>query len=262
MGWPDDGVAAFFLVCFFIGLLFTVISFFLGVGHSPGGAHAGHGGGHHDGLHLGHLPLSGSGHHMHVEAGHAGGGPGHAGAAASHGVTLGHGAAAAEASAAKVAVSSAGDAPSPLNLSTVMAFLTWFGGAGYILRSYYGAWLLVALAVGGLAGLVGAALVFTFLRRVLYASQRVLDPNDYYLPGTLARVTSAIRAGGIGEIIFTKDQTRQVAGARSVDGQPVPRGADVVIMRYVRGLAYVQRWDELMGADEAQPDTPSTLDGH
>jgi len=226
MVWPTDELAAFFLVCFFVGLLFTVGSFLLGLGHSADGL--GHG--HHVGD--GHFHLGGHGH---------AGAAGHAGHAGDHGAQQG--------------------GPSVFNLSTLMAFLTWFGGAGYILRTYYGAWLLVALGVATVAGLVGGALVFLFLSRVLYASERVLDPRDYFLPGTLARVTSSIRAAGIGEILYTKGDTRQVAGARSVDNSAIERGAEVVIMRYERGLAYVQRWDDLMREEEeeqARPDQPST----
>jgi membrane protein implicated in regulation of membrane protease activity len=226
MGWPDDGVAAFFLICFFIGLLFTVISFFLGLGHDVAGVAVGADGLDHDGaIHLSHAqPAVGEGPPEQAMAHHG--------------------------------------SPSPLNLSTIMAFLTWFGGAGYILRSYYGAWLWLAVVVGSAAGLAGATIVFAFLSRVLYASQRVLDPNDYRLPGTLARVSSPIRAGGTGEIIFTKDQTRQVAGARSVDGEAITRGTDVVIMRYERGLAYVQRWDDLMRGEGEQPGEPATPASH
>ena len=139
-----------------------------------------------------------------------------------------------------------------------MAFLTWFGGAGYILRVYYGAWLPLAVALAVLIGVAGAAIVFAFLSRVLYASQTVLDPKDYYLPGTLARVSSPIRAGGTGEVIYSKGGTRQVAGARSLDGREIGRDNEVVIMRYERGLAYVQRWDDLMREEEGRPSEPST----
>lgn len=246
MGWPNDGVAAFFLICFFVGLLFTVGSFFLGLGHDGVGAHAGAGHGV-------------AGGHVHLGGGEAAGHVGHAGVATgpSAGVN-GHGA-----GDARVQLNQG--APSVFNLSTTMAFLTWFGGAGYILRIYYGAALPLALGVAGLAGVVGAALVFAFLSRVLYASQWVLDPNDYHLPGTLARITSPIRAGGTGEIVYVKGDTRQVAGARGVDGGALERGAEVVIMRYERGIAYVQRWDDLMRSEEQhseeQPEEPSTPAG-
>jgi membrane protein implicated in regulation of membrane protease activity len=235
MDWPNDGVAAFFLVCFFVGLLFTVGSFFLNMGHGAFHAHDGH-----------------FDHDLHT---HFGGGQ--AGHDDAPGATAGGPASGGHDGTVKSQLQQSG--PSFFNLSSAMAFLTWFGGAGYILRIYYGAWLPVAVGIAFLAGVIGAALVFFFLSRVLFASQRVLDPRDYYLPGTLARVTSPIRAGGTGEVVYTKGDTRQVSGARSLDGREIERGAEVVIMRYERGLAYVQRWDDLMREEEEErPSEPST----
>jgi membrane protein implicated in regulation of membrane protease activity len=243
MGWPNDGVAAFFLVCFFIGLIFTVMSFLLGLGHGTVGE-AAHG--HFDGGH-GHF---GGGHahgggHIHVGGAEMHAGHAHAGGAGVHAA----GDQAGTGSAVKAQLQHGG--PSFFNLSTLMAFLTWFGGAGYILQTYYTAGAVAALLLASLAGLAGAALVFAFLSRILYASERVLDPRDYYLPGTLARVTSPIRAGGVGEIVYSKGETRQVAGARSVDGSAIERETEVVIMRYERGLAYVQPWDDLMREEQS-----------
>ena len=251
MEWPSDGLAAFFLVCFFVGLLFTVASFFLGLGHGADGVHAG-GGGHHGHLHIDHLHLHGGGHHVHLDGSPAG--VAHAGAPAGavsggfHG--SGHGPAEGGAAPRAPAPAHADGGPSPLNLSTIMAFLTWFGGVGFMLRTYYGAWFLVALAVAGVAGFAGAAIVFAFLSRVLFASQSILNPEDYRLPGTLARVTAAIRPGGTGEIVYTKGETRQVSGARSLDGGAIARDTEVVIMRYEGGLAYVQSWEELFREGE------------
>jgi hypothetical protein len=233
MEWPSDGLAAFFLVCFFVGLLFTVASFFLGLGHEAGDF--GHADGHGDGLHFDHG-------HFHLGGGHAA--PAETTAPDTHTHGGEHG------------TVQAHSGPSPFSVSTVMAFLTWFGGVGFILRTYYEAWFLTALLVAVLAGLIGAALVFTFLARVLYASQRIMKPSDYRLPGTIARVTSAIRPEGTGEIVYSKGDTRQVSGARSVDGRPIPRDTEVVIMRYERGLAYVQPWEDLLreqqGAEESR----------
>jgi membrane protein implicated in regulation of membrane protease activity len=226
MEWPSDILAGIFLVCFFVGLLFTVISFFMDLGHDVAGLDVSHG----DGVeHSGHAPLSG------------------------------HGGAADQAGDGTTAKTPGQAGPSPVNLSTIMAFVTWFGGVGFILRSYLGAALLVALLAAIVAGLIGGMAVFIFLSRVLFANQRVLNQRDYELPGTLARVSSPIRAGGTGEIIYTKDGTRQVAGARGVGDAAIERGADVVIMRYERGMAYVQPWDELMRSDEpaeAPPPSP------
>ena len=49
-----------------------------------------------------------------------------------------------------------------------------------------------------------------------------------------------IRAGGTGELIYSQEGTRRVAGARSEDGAAIPKGAEVVVTRYEKGIAYVR----------------------
>ena len=142
-------------------------------------------------------------------------------------------------------------APSPYNFATVTAFLAWFGGAGYLLTRYGDLWppigLLLAIAVGG----AGASLVFWFMAKVLWSPHENLDPDDYELVGLLGVVSSPIRAGGTGEILFRQAGSRRAAGARSEDGQAIEKGVEVVITRYEKGLVYVRTWAEL-AADEAR----------
>ncbi len=130
--------------------------------------------------------------------------------------------------------------PSPLNFTTGLVFLTWFGAAGYVLRRFYDAAAAISLLAAVSAGLVGAALVYLFLAKVLWRGQTVLDPADYAVEGSPARISSPIRAGGTGEVVYTLDQKQLVAGARSVDGTPLPLGAEVEIVRYEQGVAYVR----------------------
>ena len=40
---------------------------------------------------------------------------------------------------------------------------------------------------------------------------------------------------------------RRSAGARSDDGSLLEKGAEVVISRYEKGMAYVRKWDEFTG---------------
>lgn len=232
MNWPTDTLTGVYLFLFAFGLLFSLLTFFLGsiAGHIhlPGGLHLGP---HNHAAHIGHI-----GHHGHGgEAGH-----GHAGHAGhGHGAHGPHG--------AHDTGQQHFDAPSPFNLSTLMIFLTWFGATGYVLRTYYGslaAWSLLA-ATG--CGLVGAGIVYLFLARVLWRGQTQLDDANYLIEGTLARVTSSIRAGGTGEIVYTLDGKRRVDGARNVEGTPIPAGADVAILRYEGGLAYVAPLDWARG---------------
>jgi hypothetical protein len=63
----------------------------------------------------------------------------------------------------------------------------------------------------------------------------------------LGKVNVTIRPGGTGEIVFSQGGTRHAAGARSEDGKAFPKGTEVVITRYERGIAYVRSWEEMAG---------------
>ncbi len=220
-----DALAAFYLICFVVGFLFVFVSLFLGLAHDtlhlPGLSHG-------DG---GHGALDGLNHGTAGDAGFADGD----GAGASTGDP-------AAADHAAPTAHHAGHQVSPLNLSTVMAFLTWFGGAGYILRVYAGLWGLASVVAASLVGLAGGAIIFYFLARVLLPGQRILDPADYRMEGTVAEVTIPIKPGEVGEIIYRKGGSRHSEGARSVNGGAIEHGTEVVIVRYERGIAYVEPW--------------------
>ncbi|OLB62110.1 MAG: hypothetical protein AUI11_06840 [Acidobacteria bacterium 13_2_20CM_2_66_4] len=194
-----------YLVCFLLGFLLSAASWLLGVAGLHPHIHA-HGGPH------GHV-------HVHADAPHAGGGHSHA--------------------------TSAATAPSTINFSTLMAFLAWFGGAGYLLTRYTELWPIASLLVASGVGLVGSAIVFLVMAKVLWSAAENLDPDDYDVVGLLGTVSSPIRPGGTGEILFQQAGARRVAGARSEDGVAIEKGVEVVITRYENGLAYVRTWEEL-----------------
>lgn len=136
---------------------------------------------------------------------------------------------------------------SPLNAGSLMAFLAWFGGVGYLLARG-GTWPhLAVLFAAAAAGITGAFLVFVFVAKVLLARERPLDAADFHMEGVLGRVTVAIRPGGTGEVLYSQGGTRRSAGARSESGEAIPRGAEVVVTRYDKGIAYVRLWEELAG---------------
>lgn len=137
-----------------------------------------------------------------------------------------------------------------LNFGTVTAFLAWFGGTGYLLEHYYSVWFLAAFGVATLSGLGGAAVVGWFLLKFLASKDENLDPADYDMIGVLGKLSIPIRKGGTGEIIFSQEGVRRVAGARSDDGIAIAKGAEVVVTRYEKGIAYVRRWEDLTGAPE------------
>jgi membrane protein implicated in regulation of membrane protease activity len=186
-------LADFYLICFLVGVVLSVLSVFGGSAR----------------LHLPHVHI----HfvpHVHMPAGGA------------HSRGLG-----------------------PINFGTIAAFLAWFGGTGYLLARYYRTWFLFGLALAGLSGLAAAAAVFFFVAKVLIRTDEVLDPADYEMIGVLGKVNSSIRPSGTGEIIFSQAGARRSAPARSENERVIPKGAEVVVTRYERGIAYVRPWDEL-----------------
>ena len=136
-----------------------------------------------------------------------------------------------------------------LNFGTITAFLAWFGGTGYLLERYYSVWFVAALGIAILSGLGGAAIVFWFLAK-LASGEEALDPADYDMIGVLGKLSIPIREGGTGEIVFSQEGVRRVSGARSDDGTAIPKGAEVVVQRYEKGLAYVRRWEDMAGTAE------------
>ena len=133
----------------------------------------------------------------------------------------------------------------PFNFGTLTAFFAWFGGAGYLLTRFSSFWFVIAFVLACVSGLVGAALVFFFLARVLIQKEEELDPADYQMVGVLGVVSSHIRPSGTGELIFSQGGTRRATPARSEDGTEITKGSEVVVTRYQRGIAYVRRWEEL-----------------
>jgi hypothetical protein len=136
------------------------------------------------------------------------------------------------------------------NFGTLAAFLAWFGGTGYLLEHFYHVWIVVVIFVATLSGLGAAAVVFWFLAKVLMADDIPLDPADYDMVGVLGRTTISIRPGGTGELVFTQGGTRHVAGARSEDGAAIPKGAEVIVTRYEKGIAYVRPFEDVLGEEE------------
>ena len=136
------------------------------------------------------------------------------------------------------------------NFGTMAAFLTWFGGVGFLLSKYSGLMFWFAFSISTLGGIIGGGLVFLFLTKVLLAHERPLNSLDYEMVGVYGQLTSAIREGSTGEIGFSQEGVRRGAPARSEDGAAIQKNADVVVTRYENGVAYVRRWDDFTDTKE------------
>ncbi len=133
----------------------------------------------------------------------------------------------------------------PINVATLTAFLAWFGGTGYLLTSEFRWLALPAVLVSIVLGLIGAAIVFWVMAHLLWSPDENMQSADYQMIGLLGRLSQPIRAGGVGEIVYSHGGARQCCGARSDDGQAIEKGAEVVVTAYERGIASVRRWSDL-----------------
>jgi hypothetical protein len=192
-------MTTFYLICFVLGFVLSVLAAFSGLGR----VHLGH-------IHFGHA-------HVHTHA-HA----------------------------------KAGGQISAINGFTLPAFLCWFGGTGYLLHQYSSMLAPLALLVAVASGLFGAGMLYLALFRFLLPRERVLSAEETRMDGVVARVSDEIRAGGIGEILFSQADARRSAAARSESGAPIPRGTEVVVLRYAHGIAYVSPLDELIQGPASQ----------
>jgi hypothetical protein len=136
---------------------------------------------------------------------------------------------------------------SPVNGFTLVIFLCWFGGSGYLLERYGGFVMPVVVVLSTVAGVAGAAALFWFMAHVLMPHERALTAEETATIGVVGRVSGSIRDHGTGEILFSQNGGRRFAAARSENGRPIPRDTEVVVMRYEQGIAWVQRWDEISG---------------
>ncbi len=138
------------------------------------------------------------------------------------------------------------------NMGTIAAFLLWFGAGGYLITRFEAWWFIWGLLIAMVLGLFGASMVFWFIAKVLMRGDIPLDPADYEMIGVLGRITSTVReGGGTGEMTYSQQGQRCAAPVRSENGRELPKGTEVVITRYEKGIAYVRGFDELTNEQSA-----------
>src|SRR5437870_4367641 len=216
-----DALSLFFLACFLFGLLFLLGTALLGnLAHGHVGVHSVS---HHIGVHVtGHAPATHSGGPHAVS---------HGTQVATHGPaqTTGH------------TGSTQGNAStllSYLNPTSVVLFLLGFGFFGYVFHNTAHLILPLTLVFAGVSGIIIAGLMLIMLARVFGDSEgaTVQDVSDR--TGLLGKVSITIQEGSLGEILYiSPGGMRKSIPARSVDGQRLERGQEVVVVNYQNGVA-------------------------
>jgi membrane protein implicated in regulation of membrane protease activity len=120
-----------------------------------------------------------------------------------------------------------GGGPSVFSTRIMASFLTAFGVGGVIGR-YYDLSHPAASGVGVALGLVMAGLVYQFAR-LLYSQQASSELHMTGLVGTVAEVSVAIPADGVGQVVIATGGERTEHIARSADHTAITRGTSVII---------------------------------
>src|SRR6185437_10648748 len=245
-----DPLSLVFIACFVFAGTFLLATTLLGMGHAHGGMHL------HVG-HIGHLHLGDGGHVGHPVS-----------ATATHTTASGHPARVQvphqqsahtqhDASVAAAQPSVLSHALESINVNTILVFLFCFGLLGYLLHNAAHAGAVLTIILSALAGVGGASAMNAVFVRLFGNEVGGLGYDSSEMEGRIATVSLPIRAGGVGEVIFTGENgTRRSLGARSADGAPIARDAEVVIMGYHEGIAEVQAWERFIAAARSEAAAP------
>jgi membrane-bound ClpP family serine protease len=103
----------------------------------------------------------------------------------------------------------------------------------------------VIFVVAAICGLVGGALVFWFMAKVMLPHERELTSDETAVTGIVGKVSSGIRAGGTGEVLYEQMGAYRSVPARADLGEPIAKDEEVFVVRYEMGIAYVRRWEDL-----------------
>ncbi len=229
-----DPLSLVFIACFLFGLLFFIGTILLGnLGHGHVG-HVGHTG------HVGHIAHTGVHAPAHV-AGHN---------VVAHPASNTAGGQHSAQSSQQGNNSLVGEF---LNPTSIALFLLGFGFFGYVSHNTAGFVLPLTLLLAAIGGLVVAALLLLLVSRLFGDSEgaTVQDVSDRL--GLLGKVSISIREDNIGEIIYVSPGgMRKSIPARSVSGQSIERGEEVVVVNYQRGngIAEVDTWEHFMQEHE------------
>ncbi|HJU88688.1 MAG TPA: hypothetical protein VJ672_04810 [Gemmatimonadaceae bacterium] len=140
------------------------------------------------------------------------------------------------------------------NYPTVGAFFTLVGITGYLLSRYSSLGPIATTLIALVAGLgAGGGMLGLVAGWAIPSAARDVEDERYRLQGFLGRVTKTIDAVPDasasepvpGEISYVHDGIHAVSPARSLDGQRIDHGTEIVIERIENGVAYVETWSRI-----------------
>jgi len=133
--------------------------------------------------------------------------------------------------------------PAALNTPVVGAALIAFGAVGYLVSKYSQIGTIGTLIVSLLAAAVGWTGMTVLMAKWAFKGP-IHDPHEELeeLQGTVGVVVKDIPYNAFGEIVYTFRDRRQTAQARSISGDPIAAGTEIVIEKIENGVADVELW--------------------
>lgn len=137
--------------------------------------------------------------------------------------------------------------PSPLfNQASVAAAAFGFGLTGYLIARFGHQSMAIATIAGAVVGVLLMGVQALLIARWAIPSARAEQIDERYrLQGTPGRITAAVPAGGEGTVQYVVAEGACEQPARSLTGDAVPAGAEVVIDRIDDGVAVVEPWADV-----------------
>ncbi|MCW5824532.1 MAG: NfeD family protein [Cyanobacteria bacterium TGS_CYA1] len=241
---PLFDFAQVYVIAFFIGSGFIILSFFLGHMHDGDSGHgdAGHGGhldfhGHHDAGHA-HLDHSGHMHDSHGAhddpSGHDSGhshGDDHSHQSDTHSQARGHHSSSASNNSQNDLVSNVGRiAFSLLSPMTMSLFLMFFGIVGYFSLKLFPAIGLLTLIPSLIAGVLAVKIFKRLISLMMSKLSGATQISEWAAVGQEAEVMSTIKNGNVGEISYIIGNKMHNGIARCTDKSiMIEKGSKVII---------------------------------
>ncbi len=229
-----DPLSLLFIGCFLFGLLFLLVSAFVGnLGHGVG--HVAHG-------------VMGSAHAIM-----------HTGTAPSHGAQVVH---VGHTHSSQGTRANAGTTFFAfVNPISIALFLLGFGFFGYTLHNTGMLALPFVLLIAGVSGFIIAGLLLIMINRLFDNRVEPVAQDVADRTGLLGRVSITVPEKGLGEIIYISPAgMRKSIPARSVDGRRIERDQEVVVVNYQSGVAEIDTWEHFVNQEDPAPETYSSDD--
>ncbi|NBJ70424.1 MULTISPECIES: NfeD family protein [Clostridia] len=133
----------------------------------------------------------------------------------------------------------------------ILAFITFFSATGYLLETLtsMSSFLIIITAI--FIALILDTILHVFILIPLASAEESLGYTEDSLIGRVGKIIIPIPADGYGEVVIESKSGRISKPVTAYHNQPIPEGAEVLILEIKEGVLYVEPYDKNeLDADE------------